>query len=45
MIHVLVSAPPDRIGNLALDDDPNAALTPGLVDAVADFVAAVAAGR
>jgi pimeloyl-ACP methyl ester carboxylesterase len=42
MNHVLASAPEDRAGNLRVYADPDAALAPGLVDAVAEFIATVA---
>lgn len=39
MNHVLKSAPPDRAGNLALYQQPDVSLQPGLVSAIADFLA------
>lgn len=38
MKHVLTDAPPDFAGNVATYADPDAPLTAGLVEAVADFV-------
>jgi pimeloyl-ACP methyl ester carboxylesterase len=42
MNHILASAPTDRAGNLRLYADPDAALAPGLVEAVAGFISDVA---
>jgi pimeloyl-ACP methyl ester carboxylesterase len=42
MNHVLASAPADRAGNLRLYADPDAALAPGLVERIAEFITVVA---